>query len=302
MHGWRRPHPYKGSRRRGFFYPTYWGKSVTPDHVYGHGYMEYTVGEANKWNNLSGAAVTENDVTLKANQCMQTVNTTGSVEAPAWHSISLNSPVVSYQGPAGWSGGPPLTPQTLVANPLTNGFNDLNHWARQYKYMSIYQTYLKLTFLPAVTVAANDLPPDVLNLDSLCIWFAFPNDERADNYYMGNQSSDAADTTLLSPTILADPLNLVDPALAPSTMNQDTRMRKIPLNGPNTAGGGRTTLTFKWRLKGPLEKNLSKCTAITTSDGVTRIQYQPPFDGTVYDLSEPTQIPSIFAAPNWRAY
>ena len=146
MHGFRRPRPYKGTRKRGYHWPGYWGKSVTPDHVYGKSYFEYTVGESGVWRVTQSTPVTENDITLKAGQTMQTVNTTGTTEAPAWSSIQLNSPLISYQGPAGWS-GTVLAPVTLENHWQSAGWNDIHHWVTQYKYMCIYNTYCKVTFL-----------------------------------------------------------------------------------------------------------------------------------------------------------
>ena len=233
--------------------------------MWGKSYFEYTVGDPVLWqtnaSGWGGTAYTEDPIVLKQGCYMQSVKVTGT-EVPKFHYISLNSPIIEY-------GTPASSTATLYNAISANGWNNINEGANNFRFLSIYETYMKITALPAVQVpdaeGTNELTVNDLNWDSLCLYFMYPNGKDPDNYYLGNRDTgETTGGTIPAPLTHAeksDPIGWLnaqgDYDHHATSLSRTQYLKKIPLNTPNTVGGGRTVLTAKWRSPKGLRGNVS---------------------------------------------
>ena len=274
-------HRWRSRARRGrkstFYNPSMWGKSINPHEMYGKSYMEYTVGEPGQWITSfpGGTVTTENPIELKPGCYMQSVND-GGIQRPAWNAISLNSPVIQYSSPAN-------NTAWLYNNPTTNGFNNINQGINKYNFMSILETYCKITFLPAINVPTVSDPTELgvndLAYDSLCVWFMYPNEKEPDNYVLYGADTSSPSGGVVPPALTKelarDPIRF-GPATGSDEQTgamiaRDPRIKKVPLNTPNTIGGGRTVITAKWRARGGRRSNV--CDFFTTTYSGKDVRY-----------------------------
>lgn len=271
MRGWKRRN-FRGTRHRTKRIPHMYGRSLTPDMAKGNSYFEYNVGDTNailKDNFIVKAAnvgdlVTEREVKMKADCYFQSVTGPGGIgdERIAWNAISLNSPIIRYGTPAGWTGNAPNV-QYFPIN-LRQGWNNISKEANQFKFCTIYNTFIKITALPASTTGAID--GSKYNLDSLALYFCFPNEKEPDATFLNRNTTQDAWQFTLAAQDMADPLKWDNThrtnadATNTTQMGRESRVRCVPLNTPNTSGGGRTTITARWRLKGPKELNAAPAT------------------------------------------
>lgn len=315
MHGWRRRRPYTGTgHRRPAWRPAVYGRSITPNSIKGKTYFEYNIGDHQKlvigsstltpgnndwfYAGTDGKIKDENPPVVKTGRICQSLRQTTSPapllrDAPCWNSISMNHPIISYTSPAlsvvnGFGG---FDPKWGYFPPdLGSGWNNISEYANRYKFCTIYNTYLKITALPAsVDPAGAGAPVGSYNFDSLGIWFCFPNEVNGDDDFLGNMSVQNNAGINMSSNIdrVTDPLwwyqqDKASGGFTDATMaNRDTRVRFIPLNSPNYVGGGRTILTARWRLKGNKWSNA----APSVSSAAIAIPYTGSTHQNYYEFS-----------------
>lgn len=277
----------------------------------GKSYFEYNVGDSQAWQTSAighggTTMAAEQPVRLKASDFLQSVNI-GTGSAPdrrvAFHAIQLNSPIIKYCSPAGWPNGVPIWYYNNVA---LNGWQNINEGANNYQFLSIYETYLKITALPAVntpdTSETNppqntELKANDLTIDSLCLYYMFPNGKDGDAWLLEPTETDDTGLGLIESNLpaprAADPIRwtysnaATDMSRSATELNRIKGLRRIPLNTPNTVGGGRTTLTAKWRNKGHLMSNVSDVTEQTVATIPLRY-YTQPYDR--YTMQLPGQL------------